>query len=90
MLAVAEDRLFVTEEGVGAHSRWVVPLGRIGDASGNRAVQVDSTVEFEKDVFRRAVGPGQNGERGSAFHHRNLHAVSEGDHVAGGVEAAIG
>ena len=49
MLAVGKVRLFVAKEDVGAQTGWVVPEGGIGSQA--RAVEVDTAVEFEQDVF---------------------------------------
>ena len=88
MLAIAKSRLFVSEEGIGTQTGRVVTFG--GIVAEADAVKVDATIQLEKDVFRGAVSPGQDGEWGSAFHHRNFHPVGEGDHVGGGIKAAVG
>ena len=74
MLAVGKVRLFVAKEDVGAQTGWVVPEGGIGSQA--RAVEVDTAVEFEQDVFGRTIGARQDGD-GAAFDHRHGRAVSQ-------------
>ena len=41
-----EAGLGASVEGVGAHSRRIVAFGRIGDAGGNGAVEINAAIQF--------------------------------------------
>ena len=76
MLAIDERRLLVAEENVRAQGRRIVAKRGVSDSQRTGAVEIHATVKFEQDVFRGAIGAGENGNR-TAFDHRHGRAVGE-------------
>ena len=70
MLTLEKKRLLVAHPHVAENAGRMVPEGRIGIAGRTSAVEVHAAIEFEENVFSRAVGPRNNGEI-TLFHHRD-------------------
>ena len=88
MLAVDEGGLLIAEVGVGAETGGVVAVGRVVPKTG--AVQVDPSIELDEDIFRGAVGAGEDGEGRAGLHHWNGGLVGVGHGSGAGGVAAIG